>query len=177
MGLNEKPYVLVPGGLHFRKNAELILAGAAELLQRHPGLTIALVNHSNPAYAERAKALGERFLALGFVSDDALHALYARASVVWFPSRYEGFGLPVVEAMASGGPVVASRAASIPEIAGDAAILAPPTEVQAHREAIESLLTDERARQQLTAAGKTRAARFTWDRCATELKQRFDTLL
>ena len=176
-GLAERSYVLVPGGLHFRKNAELILEGAAELLKRHPELVIAVVNHSNPVYAERAKALGDRFRLLGFVSDEALHALYAQATVVWFPSRYEGFGLPVVEAMAAGGPVVASRAASIPEIAGDAAILASPTEVTTHTDAIESLLGDARAREALVEQGRQRARYFTWDRCATELKQRFDTLL
>ena len=176
-GLADRPYLLVPGGLHFRKNAELILEGAAALLKRHPELVIAVVNHSNPAYGERARALGDRFRLLGFVSDEALHALYAQAAVVWFPSRYEGFGLPVVEAMAAGGPVVASRAASIPEIAGEAALLASPTEVTAHREAIESLLSDARAREALIEQGRERARRFTWGRCATELKQKFDTLV
>jgi glycosyltransferase involved in cell wall biosynthesis len=105
--LNGRQYVLVPGGLHYRKNAELILRAAPMLLERFPDLVLAVVNHSNAAYAEQAHALSERVRLLGFVSEEALHSLYAAATVVWFPSRYEGFGLPVVEAMACGAPVVA----------------------------------------------------------------------
>ncbi len=176
-GLNARPYVLVPGGLHFRKNAELILAAAAHLLKRFPELVIAVVNHSNPMYTERSSALGERFRLLGFVSDEALHALYAGAQVVWYPSRYEGFGLPIVEAMACGAPVVGSNSSSIPEIAGDAAVLAPATDPRAHADAITELLGDSRARAALTAAGLARAPRFTWTNCAAELKRHFDDLL
>ena len=87
-GLHHRPFVLVPGGLHFRKNAELILAAAPALLDRYPDLLLAVVNHSNPVYAGRASALGPRVRLLGFVSDEALHALYATARAVWFPSLY-----------------------------------------------------------------------------------------
>lgn len=176
-GLAGRPYVLVPGGLHFRKNAELILKAAPEILRRFPDLVIAVVNHSNPLYVEQAKALGDRFCLLGFVSDEALHALYAAAQVVWFPSRYEGFGLPVVEAMACGTPVVASNSSSIPEIAGDAAVLVDPVDADAHVEAITSMLIDDRMRAEFSRAGRARAAHFTWSNCAAELKQHFDSLL
>lgn len=176
-GLESQSYVLVPGGLHFRKNADLILAAIPSLLARFPHLVIAIVNHTNPEYAERAKALGPAVRLLGFVSDDALHALYTSAAVVWFPSRYEGFGLPVVEAMACGAPVVASNSSSIPEIAGDAALLADPSLPQAHVDAISSLLTDEKSREQFAAAGRLRASAFTWTSTATQLKQHFDSLL
>ena len=115
-GLAGREFVLIPGGLHFRKNAELILEAVPELMRRRPGMPVVVVNHSNAGYVERAKAMGLGML--GFVSDDALRALYGAASVVWFPSRYEGFGLPVIEAMACGAPVVASDASSLPEIAG-----------------------------------------------------------
>ena len=177
IGLADRAFVLVPGGLHFRKNAELILAAAPVLLQRYPDLIIAIVNHTNPAYAEKAKALGPRLQLLGFVSDEALHALYTAATVVWYPSRYEGFGLPVVEAMACGASVVASNSSSIPEIAGEAAILVDPTDADAHIDAISGLLTDPLAREQFTILGKERAARFTWDACAADLKRHFDSLL
>ena len=176
-GLSGRPFVLVPGGLHFRKNAELILAAAPMLLERFPDLIIAIVNHTNPVYAERAKALAPRVRLLGFVSDEALCALFTAATVVWYPSRYEGFGLPVVEAMACGASVVASNSTSIPEIAGDAATLVDPADPRAHVNAITALLTDERARQQFAIAGRARAARFTWEACAGELKRNFDTLL
>ena len=176
-GLSGRPFVLVPGGLHFRKNAELILAAAPVLLDRFPDLVIAIVNHTNPIYAEKAKTLGPRIQLLGFVPDEALHALYTDATVVWYPSRYEGFGLPVVEAMACRASVVASNSSSIPEIAGDAAMLVDPGDPTAHVEAISDLLTDERARGQFADAGQKRASRFTWAACADKLKCQFDTLL
>ena len=176
-GLLSRPFVLVPGGLHFRKNAELILAAIPLLLKQTPDLIVAIVNHTNPAYAEQAKALGANVRLLGFVSDDALHALYSSATVVWYPSRYEGFGLPVVEAMACGAAVVASNSSSIPEIAGDAALLADPQDPAAHTRAIQSLLTDDLSRQQFSTAGRERAAAFTWAASADKLKHYFDTLL
>ena len=176
-GLEGRPFVLVPGGLHFRKNAELILAACPVLLKQFPDLIIAVVNHTNPMYAERTRSFGPNFRLLGFVSDDALHALYASATVVWYPSRYEGFGLPVVEAMACGAPVVASDSSSIPEIAGKAALLVAPGDPGAHADAIAGLLTDPLAREQLSSAGRIRAAQFTWDACAAQLKGHFETLL
>ncbi len=177
VGLVHRKFLLVPGGLHYRKNAELILEAVPQLLKRFPDLIIAVVNHTNPVYAEKTTAFGERFRLLGFVSDEALHALYAAAEVVWYPSRYEGFGLPIVEAMASGTPVIGSNSSSIPEIAGDAAILADPASAAAHVDAISGLLTDETARQQFTRAGLVRAQRFTWSQCAAELQQHFCALL
>ena len=176
-GLASRPFVLVPGGLHFRKNADLILAALPLLLERFPDLIVAIVNHTNPIYAERARALSNRIHLLGFVSDEALHALYTSATVVWYPSRYEGFGLPIVEAMASGASVVASNSSSIPEIAGDAATLVDPGDPDAHVDAISMLLTDARARLQFGEAGLKRAALFKWDQCAATLKRDFDAVL
>ena len=175
-GLNTRPFVLVPGGLHFRKNAELILAAIPLLLARLPDLVICVVNHTNPLYAQKARLLGPRVRLLGFVSDEALHALYTAAAVVWFPSRYEGFGLPVVEAMACGAPVVASNTSSIPEIAGNAGILVDATSPAHHADAIAALLADDQAREQQGTLGRRRAADFTWARCADQLAGHFRSL-
>lgn len=177
LGLANARYVLIPGGLHYRKNADLIVEAVPRLLKLFPNLIVAVVNHTDPYYAAQTRDFGDRFRLLGFVSDEVLHALYAGAAVVWYPSRYEGFGLPVVEAMASGAAVVASNSSSIPEIAGDAAVLADPLSVQAHVTAIADLLTDSAATQQLTAAGRMRAQHFTWERSAAELHGHFLTLL
>ncbi|HMF79045.1 MAG TPA: glycosyltransferase family 1 protein [Bryobacteraceae bacterium] len=177
LGLNDRPFVLVPGGLHFRKNAELILAAWPMLKGRFPDIVLAVVNHSNPAYIERTNEFGEDFRILGFVPDDGLRALYSAAQVVWFPSRYEGFGLPVVEAMACGAAVVTSRASSLPEVAGDAALLASPASPEDHVDSLGGLLEDSALRLELANRGKRRANLFTWESSATQLKGHFDLLV
>jgi alpha-1,3-rhamnosyl/mannosyltransferase len=103
---------------------------------------------------------------LGFVSDDELAALYAGAAAFAYPSLYEGFGLPVLEAMSAGAPVVTTTASSLPEVAGDAALLVDPRDVRALRDALAALLTDPARAAALRAAGRARAAGFTWERTA-----------
>jgi glycosyltransferase involved in cell wall biosynthesis len=95
-----------------------------------------------------------------------LEGLYALATAVVFPSLYEGFGLPVLEAMGRGVPVATSDRSSLPEVAGDAALRFDPTDVAAIRAAIERLLGDPAERRRLSAAGRERAAAFTWERTA-----------
>lgn len=177
LGLGTRPFILVPGGLHFRKNAELILEAWPLLKSIHPELVLAVVNHSNAAYQKRAEELGLDIKILGFVSDAMLRALYTAAAVVWFPSRYEGFGLPVLEAMACGAAVVTSRASSLPEIAGDAALLASPGRSHDHVDALAALLQDEALRRELGRKGQSHAAAFTWQTSAEKLRREFDALL
>jgi glycosyltransferase involved in cell wall biosynthesis len=85
---------------------------------------------------------------------------------VVYPSFYEGFGLPPLEAMAAGTPVVASNASCLPEVLGDAALLVEPTDGQAFASALEAVLTRPEVREPLVAAGRARARLFTWERCA-----------
>lgn len=176
-GLERRRFILIPGGLHYRKNADLILNALPLLRRKHPEIKAVIVNHSDSVYLEKLRATGIPAQVAGFVSDEALKALYTAAELVWFPSRYEGFGLPVIEAMACGAPVVTSRASSLPEIGGDAAAYADPTSAQSHVELIDAVLTDEVLRKQLRIRGRQRAAGFTWRKAAAELKLQFDSIL
>ena len=102
----------------------------------------------------------------GFVPDHTLAALYRMASVFAFPSLYEGFGLPPLEAMACGTPVVTSRISSLPEVVGDAAVLVDPYNVEDIASALERVLTDDALRASLVAKGRARVQDFSWDRSA-----------
>jgi glycosyltransferase involved in cell wall biosynthesis len=108
----------------------------------------------------------EAVVALGPVEEHRIHALYRGALALAYPSLYEGFGLPLVEAMASGTPVLASHEASIPEVLGGAGLLLDPRDVSAWREAIIRLVNDQSLRSDLRARGLARAATFTWQRTA-----------
>jgi len=102
----------------------------------------------------------------GPVSDAELRALYVGASVFVFPSRHEGFGLPPLEAMSLGAPVVCADAASLPEVVGDAALLFAPGDAAALATALSRVLDDPALRERLSRAGRERAAQFTWERTA-----------
>lgn len=121
--------------------------------------------------AVRRMGLEDRVLFTGFVPDVDLPGLYQAAEAFVFPSLYEGFGLPVLEAMACGTPVVCSAAASLPEVAGQAALLVPPKEVSAWATALASLLSDATLRAELSQRGLRQAARFSWEKAAHQTRQ------
>ena len=104
----------------------------------------------------------------GFVPDAALPAVYTGAQVLVLPSLSEGFGLPVLEAMACRTPVICSDTSSLPEVAGDAALLVDPTDVDALSSALTRVLTDSALQEQMRARGEAQAARFSWERTAEE---------
>lgn len=107
-----------------------------------------------------------RIIIPGFVDDSALRTLYRAASVFCLPSRHEGFGLPALEAMAAGAPVVAAAAGAIPEVTGRAALLVPADDAGALAAALGRVLDDRALAQELRAAGSQRATQFSWERCA-----------
>src|SRR5262249_36632363 len=100
--LIDRPFVLLPGGLNYRKNANLVLRAWPLVHQMHPEVQLVVAGYCEPDYLGPGRALGESARLTGFVNDEILCALYDAAQVVWFPSLYEGFGLPVLEAMARG---------------------------------------------------------------------------
>jgi glycosyltransferase involved in cell wall biosynthesis len=153
-----RPYVLCVASHTARKNLAA-LAPAARALAAG-GVEVAVAGGHRPQFAAE-RGLGDLRL-LGHVPDELLPGLYAGAQAFALPSRYEGFGLPVLEAMAAGTPVVAADAAALPETCGGAALLVPP-DGEAFREALVALLGDAAERARLRAAGLERAAGFTWE--------------
>lgn len=156
-----KPYVLIVGTRIARKN----LAGLVVASRRLSGLGVELVSAGSGRHYTRA---GETppLRALGYVAEDHLPGLYAGAVALAMPSLYEGFGLPVLEAMASGIPVVAANRAALPETCGDAALLVDPDDEAALADALVTVVTDEDLRRMLVRAGLERAALFSWDDAA-----------
>lgn len=142
------------------------LIEALHLIEPRPLLVLPGYS-TNQEQALRIKAGGD-VLFLGWVSDSLLEALYQRAECFVFPSLAEGFGLPVLEAMARGLPVACSNSSSLPEVAGDAALYFDPLDVGAIKSAVETLLTDEALRQELAAKGLLQARKFSWRRAAKE---------
>jgi glycosyltransferase involved in cell wall biosynthesis len=167
-------YLLFVGLLEPKKNLPVLLEAVARLrARRRFGATrLVLVGDSGwgsvdlPALAARLE-LGDDVRFLGPAPDEDLGALYAEAEAFVFPSLWEGFGLPVLEALALGTPVLASTRGALPEIAGDAALLVEP-EVGALAEGLDQLLEDASLRARLREAGPRRAARFSWERTARE---------
>jgi len=167
-------YLLAMGSADPRKNLETLLrayaALPAGLRAAHPLAIVWTHRHLAEGIGAAAHSLGiaGQLVALDRVSDVELAALYAGATAFVFPSRYEGFGLPPLEAMACGTPVIAADNSSLPEIVGDAALLAPADDVAALAEALRRMLTAPELRRELAASGLRRAATFSWRRCAEE---------
>jgi glycosyltransferase involved in cell wall biosynthesis len=175
-GLKDKRYVFVPNGLQFRKNAELILKGWPRLKEAIPDLKLVVGGHSAPHYVAQAAAIGDSIIVTGFIEDNILPALYHSAQTLWFPSRYEGFGLPVLEAMACGAPVVSSNSSAIPEVSGQAAILVDPNSVDDNIEAIRAIVYDSRLQASMRAKGLERASCFSWAKSAERLHELYASL-
>ena len=163
------PYALFLGGIEPRKNLRALLDAAV----RVPGLTLVIAGGRVRWYPEAAAqlrtaaaALGpgdrERAVLTGYVGEDDKRALLAGAALLAYPSLYEGFGFPVLEAMSAGVPVLTSDASSLPEVAGDAALLVDPLDREAIADGLRRLLEEEGLRSRLVAAGFERASRFTW---------------
>jgi glycosyltransferase involved in cell wall biosynthesis len=175
----EHAYALFLGTLEPRKNIGVLLDAYAALLHRGvrvPRLVLAgRVTSDADAWLERARRapLAGHVEHRGYVAASEREALYANARLLVMPSLDEGFGLPVLEAMAAGVPVVASNRGSLPEVAGDAAVLVDAMDVAGLADAIERVVTDDGHAQDLAARGLARAAAFTWDRTAVAVRRAY----
>ena len=161
------PFVLAVGAPHPRKNYDRLIA-ALDSLSNSPRLVITGGRTPPPST--------DRVHYTGFVAESDLPALYSAAACLAFPSLYEGFGLPVLEAMACGTPAITSNISSVVEVAGDSALMVDPLSVEAIADALRRVLTDSTLRAGMIERGYRQAARFTWEKAAAQLLTLYQTL-
>ncbi len=169
------PYVLTVGDLQARKNQVGLVRAYVRLIRDQPALPhhLVLVGKENwhgceVSEAARSSGCRDRIHFTGFVGDDELHRLYAACDAFVFPSFYEGFGLPVLEAMACGRAVACSDRSALPEVADSAALLFDPRSIDDMARAMRDLLADSELRARMERLGQARAAHFSWQRAAVE---------
>jgi glycosyltransferase involved in cell wall biosynthesis len=169
MGLRNRPYILAVGNRTPNKNLAALLR-AAEYLQ-DLGVTIVAAGGANKRVFASVPSESQPVADTGYISDGELRALYENAQCFVFPSLYEGFGLPPLEAMHCGCPVVVSRRASLPEVCGDAALYCDPRDPRGIAQQIRRILTSQSLRKELREAGFARARSFSWKRSARQLDE------
>ena len=171
------PFLLYAGNIKPHKNLERLIEAFADLRRRgFDEVKLLIIGDQVTKYPALRRAVHRcklhthvRFF--GFVPDRMLAVLYRLADAFVFPSLYEGFGLPPLEAMASGTPVVTSNVSSLPEVVGDAALLVDPYDTGAIADALERLLSDEALRRDLIARGHARASEFSWERSVRRIRE------
>lgn len=173
-GVAAPGYLLSVGTLEPRKNLALVLEGYAQLTRALPAapplVVVGGAGWKTQDLGAIAAELGvaDRIVRLGYVSDAQLYSLYSHAAVLLYPSRYEGFGFPLLEAMGCGCPVITSSSSSLPEVVGAAGILIDPERPRQLALALELLLTQPALAAEMRRAGLARASQFSWERCARE---------
>ena len=174
LGLTTEAYVLCVGTLEPRKNLTTLFLAYGELpaalRQRYPLVVAGMSGWNTEALLKSAENLirrGELRL-LGYEADAVIPSLYPGAAAFFYPSRYEGFGLPALEAMASGVPVITSNQTSLPEVVGDAGLMFDPDDVDSLREQLQRLLEDRAFAEMLGQRGLALSRMFSWERCAKE---------
>jgi glycosyltransferase involved in cell wall biosynthesis len=160
------PYVSVVGSLDPRKNLARLFRAWKEVRRRLPDLTLAVSGATAQCFPELGIERPEGVRMLGYVADADLPVLYSGSEAFVFPSLYEGFGLPPLEAMRCGAPVVVSRAAALPEAVGEAGVYIDPESEEEIAEGIVRLVRDTSLREDLARRGELRALQFTWERNA-----------
>lgn len=172
--VGKAPYLLYVGSVDSRKDWRALMQAFALLLTRMPEVRLVIVGHIIQGRSQihehiRACNVTDAVICTGYVDDAELAGLYAGASLFVYPSWFEGFGLPLLEAMAMGVPVISYRTSSIPEVVGDAAILIdPPFDYKDLADAMEQMLTDRLYCSGLVEKGSHRVKQFSWERAAGE---------
>lgn len=166
-----REYVLYTGGLDPRKNVAQLLAGFARAVERRPGMVLAITGERSRWLAAQIAGLGlgDSAVQVGYVSEAAKWSLLSGARALVYPSRLEGFGLPLIEAFAAGLPVVTARNSALAEVAGDAAIYVAPDDVESIAEAIVRVTGSEVTRDGLRQRGRERLEHYAPERARSEL--------
>jgi glycosyltransferase involved in cell wall biosynthesis len=179
--IGDKPYIFAIGTVQPRKNYARLIQALAQVRAVHD---VILVIAGGTGWLEDemyrildALNMRDHVRLIGFADDDDLPAFYSEAYCLAFPSLYEGFGLPILEAMACGTPVMTSNISSMPEAAGDAALLVNPADTDEIANALLRLIADTELRAQLIQRGIAQAKRFTWDKSAAQLAGIYDEIL
>ncbi|MBF0621400.1 MAG: glycosyltransferase family 4 protein [Magnetococcales bacterium] len=165
----ERPYFLIVGSLDPRKNLKKLLSAWQTLSPEfRSNYELLVIGGGGSAFKQQQFVFPEGVRTLGYVPDADLPLLYCDARAFLYPSLFEGFGLTVLEAMACGTPVLTSNRASLPEVAGEAAILVDPDDVEAIADGIRQLGEDDALNRSLIDAGYARAAQFSWQKSAEQ---------
>lgn len=176
-------FALYLGGFDSRKNVAGLLKALAKSQHNWPLVIAGKLPSRDSAFAPDPRrivqqlGITERVHFTGWIEEEDKAALLAAASLFVFPSIYEGFGLPILEAMACGTATLTSNISSLPELAGDAACLVPPDETNALSKAMDQLMTDDAARATLAARGVAQAKKFSWQRCAAETEAAYQAVM
>ena len=175
----EKPYILSVGTLEPRKNLIILLKAYKILREKGYDYQLVIVGKKGWYFKElleEIKNFGKNIIITGYVSRSELSVFYSGAEVMVFPSLYEGFGLPPLEAMQCGCPVICSNISSLPEICGKAAILFDPNKLNELVKALQKVLTDDNIRSGMKHEGIKQAGKFSWEKCAGETLEFFQLL-
>jgi len=169
-------YILFVGTLEPRKNISLLIKALSIMKIKIPLVLAGWKGWGAKEWCNDIIKLGldKRIIVTDYVDDETIACLYSGASALIYPSIYEGFGLPVIEAMACGCPVICSHAASLPEVAGDAAVLIDPTDAEGLAHVLDTLLNDSSLKQSLIERGLQRSRLFTWGKTANQTLNVFE---
>ena len=176
------PYLLYVGVWMNHKNIPRLIEAFSNATLKNKDTKLVITGKAKKKYVDVgavADKLGikkDKIIFVGYVDDQLLPALYSEAEALLFPSLYEGFGLPAIEAAAMGTPVITSNVSSLPEIMGDAAVYVNPEDVEGIRRAIERVTTDSKYREALIEKGISRAKAFDWLQCARETMHMYESV-
>ncbi|MGN6393597.1 MAG: glycosyltransferase family 4 protein [Gemmatimonadales bacterium] len=181
-GLRADAYALYVGVLEPRKNVDGLITAFGRVAPRVPGLDLVIAGKRGWMYDRifaQVKALGltDRVRFIGYVTQEHLPGLYGGARLFVYPSRYEGFGLPVLEAMHCGVPVITTNVSAMPEVAGDGALLVGPDDIPGLADAMLRVLGDTSFAHGLARRGRERAAGFSWERCALDTRRVYEQVV